>query len=150
MAFWENLCWEKLFRKTHYLFEKDLFRKTHDLIGKNFLGKPVWEKPILCILRVGPSLGTVGSLQNHKYSVWTCQTHASLLISLASNFFLWVHGVLCAGVSLCLFVGWPLCGFLSVYRWRSFPYSLSGPCVEFLSNLVVVCRWRCPRFAQYP
>ena len=29
---------------------------------EKLLGKPVWEKPVLCILRIGHFLGTIGSL----------------------------------------------------------------------------------------
>ena len=125
MTLWENLCWEK-FRKTHYLFEKDLFRKTHDFYWGKLFRKThncFWEKPILSVLRVGRSLGTLGSLQNHEYSV-TCQTHASLLIQnqQVNSFY----------------------GSTKLFGLaRPFPRLSGGPGVEFCQLGRLSCRWRC-------
>ena len=63
--------------KPTMLFGKKLFRKTH--LGKTYcLQSEDWSPSWTLV--VGSSLGILGSLQNHEYSV-TCQTHGCLLIS---------------------------------------------------------------------
>ena len=67
------------FEKPIVYLRKTYLEKPTTLFGKNFQENPFGKKPILSVIRVRRYLGTLGSLQNHEYSV-TCQTHASLLI----------------------------------------------------------------------